>query len=236
MFGYPVGEAIGSPAERFLHVFSIGIFVLIYLLLLWRVVRFSQRMRTVGGLIYWMAVAWLLYCAVGSPWFWPWYLVTFFGLYALLEAGEIGETEGRGDDGEAVKEARAMSVIVGTIQAISLHGDDGEAVKEARAMASIAPTLATSWKGKLHEGRGDARHRPGQDVFRRPWMARLLSFSMLSLYCFITWGPAHSFVPGVPGFLWTYLGGAWAWLLPLAGLALITRIASAGRFLNHFLT
>jgi hypothetical protein len=33
-----------------------------------------------------MALIWLLYCIIGSPWFWPWYLVTFFGLYALLEA------------------------------------------------------------------------------------------------------------------------------------------------------
>ena len=179
MFGYPLGEPIGSPAERFFHVLSIGIFVLIYLFMLWRMVRFGRRMRTLDGLIYWMAVAWLLYCAVGSPWFWPWYLVTFFGLYALVESGK---SEGRGETSE-------------------------------------------------REGKS-----PGKHMFRTPWTVRLLSFSMLGLYCFITWGPAHSFVPGVPGFLWTYLSGVWAWMLPLAGLALFTRIASLRRFLNHFLS
>ena len=33
-----------------------------------------------------MALVWILYCAIGSPWFYPWYLVTFFGLFALIEA------------------------------------------------------------------------------------------------------------------------------------------------------
>jgi hypothetical protein len=33
-----------------------------------------------------MAIAWLLYCVIGSPWFWPWYTITVFGLLALIEA------------------------------------------------------------------------------------------------------------------------------------------------------
>ncbi|HEV2581195.1 MAG TPA: hypothetical protein VGT44_10125 [Ktedonobacteraceae bacterium] len=165
--GYPLGLSSGSPAERFLHTFSMGIFVMIYLVMLWRMVRASHKMRTLNGLIYWMAVAWLLYCAIGSPWFWPWYLVTFFGLYALLEASsEVGEQDSQQDEKK--------------------------------------PQFPWSFP-----------------LFRTPWTARLLSFTMLSLYCFITWGPAHTFVPGLPGFLWGYLSGAWAWLLPLVGVALL---------------
>ncbi len=33
-----------------------------------------------------MTLIWFLYCALGAPWMWPWYLVTFFGLFALIEA------------------------------------------------------------------------------------------------------------------------------------------------------
>ncbi|WP_146747156.1 hypothetical protein [Thermogemmatispora tikiterensis] len=77
---------IGSPGERLTHTLSMGIFALCYFWLCWRALRHSWRIRTPGGLIQWLALVWLLYCAIGTPWFWPWYLVTFFGLYALLEA------------------------------------------------------------------------------------------------------------------------------------------------------
>ncbi len=85
-FGYSIVAPIGSPAERMLHTLSLGIFVIVYLLLCWRVIRKPERMSTSQGLIRWMAATWLAYCALGSPWFWPWYLVTFFGLFALIEA------------------------------------------------------------------------------------------------------------------------------------------------------
>ena len=52
-------------------------------------------------------------------------------------------------------------------------------------------------------------------------MVRLLAFSMLSLYCFIAWGPRYSFVPGLPGFLWSYFGGLWVWVVPLLGAVLV---------------
>ena len=35
---------------------------------------------------------WLLYCAIGTPWFWPWYTVTFFGLFALVASVEVDST------------------------------------------------------------------------------------------------------------------------------------------------
>ncbi len=167
LFGFPTGAPIGSPAERFLHTFSMGVFAIIYVFMLWRMIHNPQRMRTLYGLLSWMVVTWLLYCAIGSPWFWPWYLVTFFGLFALLE------------------------------------GVDGEAQQVPTREKMLFP-----WTFSL---------------LRTPWTARLLAFSMLSLYCFITWGPLHSFIPGLPEFQWSYLGGLWAWLLPLAGSAYMAR-------------
>ncbi|WP_322480330.1 hypothetical protein [Thermogemmatispora sp.] len=77
---------IGSPGERLTHTLSMSLFGICYLWLCWRALRHSWRIRSVRGLIQWLALVWLLYCAIGTPWFWPWYLVTFFGLYALLEA------------------------------------------------------------------------------------------------------------------------------------------------------
>jgi hypothetical protein len=99
----------------------------------------------------------LLYCALGTPWSWPWYAVTFFGLYALLEAYQEGN---------------------------KVNSD-------------------VQWRYLR---------------LRLPLAVRLLSFSMLTLYCFYAWGPQHSFVPGLPGFEWAYLSGLWVWLLPLLAL------------------
>ncbi|HXZ03373.1 MAG TPA: hypothetical protein VEH81_00995 [Ktedonobacteraceae bacterium] len=83
--GFPLGETIGSPAERVTHSITLGIFLVIYVVLCYRIIRKPARISTLRGMIGWMAVTWLIYCAFGSPWFWPWYIVTFFGLYALIE-------------------------------------------------------------------------------------------------------------------------------------------------------
>src|SRR5258708_293206 len=184
-FGYLIGAPIGSPAERIVHTqclqhatndltdpigypaerivntLSLGIFVIIYMLLCWRVIRRPGRISNVQGLIRWMAVTWLVYCALGSPWFWPWYIVTFFGLYALIEASP----------------------------------GDGNALFDL------------------------VRWPAGTEAY----FVRLLSFSMLSLYCFLVWGPFHTPVPGLPGFELSYLGGLWAWVLPLIGVAILAK-------------
>jgi len=84
----------GFPAEVVLRIASEIAFVVAYLGMCWYALRtrFSKKTDTIHrratemGLIRWMAGAWLLYCLLGSPWFWPWYLVMFFGLFALLEA------------------------------------------------------------------------------------------------------------------------------------------------------
>jgi hypothetical protein len=59
-----------------------------------------------------------------------------------------------------------------------------------------------------------------QALLLHPSVMRMLALSMLTLYCFTTWGPLNSSVPGLPGFQWSYLSGFWTWLLPLTGLLL----------------
>jgi hypothetical protein len=97
LLGFPLGEPIGSPAEHVMHTLSLALFVLTYCIVCWRTIRGTQLggrplrsplqgIATVPGLVGWMALVWLLFCMIGSPWYWPWYVVTFFGLYAVLEA------------------------------------------------------------------------------------------------------------------------------------------------------
>lgn len=90
--GYPVGTFIGSPAEHITHTLTTVVFVLVYLALCGYVLRHRHIINTPRSLIRLLALVWLLYC-IGSPWFWPWYLVTFFGLYALLMATEQDVTQ-----------------------------------------------------------------------------------------------------------------------------------------------
>jgi hypothetical protein len=52
----------------------------------------------------------------------------------------------------------------------------------------------------------------------QPQVVRLFAFSMLTLYCFFSWGPQHTSIPGLPGFPISALAGFWAWLLPLLAL------------------
>ena len=167
LFGDLSGSPVGSPAEHFMHTFSTGIFVLLYLVMLWRMIRAPWKIGSLRGLVYWMAVAWIVYCAIGSPWFWPWYLATYFGLFALIEASD--EEKMRGEDKN--------------------------------------PRETFPWR---------------LWIMRTPWAARLFVISMLTLYCLIT-GPSRAFVQGLPGFQWSDFAGAWAWLLPLVGSALLMK-------------
>ncbi len=86
--GGPKPQEIGSPAEKIIHTICLVVFLLLYALLCLRTLSPRYGLQTPLRLIRWMVCAWLLYCAIGSPWFWPWYLVTFFGLFALLEAAD----------------------------------------------------------------------------------------------------------------------------------------------------
>jgi hypothetical protein len=166
--GFPVSsEPIGSPSEHFLHTLSLGLFVLIYAGLCWQMWRTPALLRTIYGLVRWMALTWLLYCAVGSPWFWPWYLIPFLGIYALIEASKPAQVY------------------------IEEKGISQSSKQSTRLFKRIQTLL-------LHR-----------------WTIRALTFSMFTLYCFITWGPQHSFVPFLPELQWSYLNGLWAWGIPL---------------------
>jgi hypothetical protein len=151
LLGAPLAVDIGSPAESFARGVSLLIFVGLYGLCCWQALRSRTGLQMPTDLIRWMAVVWLLYCAIGTPWFWPWYTAIFFALFALIEA-----------------------------------------------------TDAEKW-----------REQPLLGFIRLPLAVRLLSFSLLSLYCFYTWAPYFTMLPGLPGFRWAYLRGLWAWLLPL---------------------
>ncbi len=153
ILGDPIAEPIGSPAEHATHTLSLGIFLVIYLLLCYRIIRKPALISTLRGMIGWMAVTWLAYCALGSPWFWPWYVVTFFGLYALIETSTSYDNRG----------------------------------------------LVT-------------------------YFVRLLTFSLFIIYFLNSWAPIHSFVPGLPGFLWSYLNGLFVWIFPLAGAIILSRV------------
>ncbi len=78
---YHPAVVFASSIEKVTHNVSLLLFVGTYAWLLW---RGRARLRTPRELLCWMAIVWLFYCIFGSPWFWPWYAVTFLGLFALL--------------------------------------------------------------------------------------------------------------------------------------------------------
>jgi hypothetical protein len=84
--GYSPATVNGPPAEGVAHTVSIALFVLLYALLCWQAIVSKQSLKTLPSFVRWLALAWLLYCVCGTPWFWPWYTVMFFGLYALVDA------------------------------------------------------------------------------------------------------------------------------------------------------
>lgn len=75
-----------TPLYHVFHASALALFLILYVLHCWRAFRRPTTINTSWAMIRWMVVAWMLYCTVGSPWFWPWYTVTFFGLYALAQS------------------------------------------------------------------------------------------------------------------------------------------------------
>lgn len=154
LFGSPVLRATasaGSPIELLAHFVSMVLLVLGYGILLLRAMMTWRHKMLLPAFVRWMALVWLLYCLLGSPWFWPWYIVTFLGLYALIEASM-------------------------------------------------------------------AEHSFLTHRLNLPMAVRLLSFSMLSLYCFVSFAPAASVLAGLKHFTWGDLAGAWIWGIPLLAL------------------
>jgi hypothetical protein len=79
-------QLAGSHIENVLHAFSLALFVIAYAALFLQALLPGRGVKTIPDMIRWMVLAWLAYIVIGSPWFWPWYAITLFGLYALLEA------------------------------------------------------------------------------------------------------------------------------------------------------
>jgi len=84
--GFPRAADIGSPTEYVTHALSIAMFVVAYSVIFWKTLSVKHGLRTPTQLLRWMALVWFLYCIIGSPWSWPWYTITFFGLFALVES------------------------------------------------------------------------------------------------------------------------------------------------------
>ena len=82
----------GSPLEHLTHTSSYILFFVVYAALCLRALFAPNTIRTPSGFLRWLALVWLLYCLIGTPWFWPWYITTFFGLFALVEADGAKDT------------------------------------------------------------------------------------------------------------------------------------------------
>ncbi len=167
----PSTKIVGSPLEHLTHTTSYLIFLIVYVALCLRAFFVPKTINTPSGLLRWLALAWLLYCMLGTPWFWPWYITTFFGLFAVIEA-------------------------------------DG-AAKDV-------------WFG----------------ISRIPLTVRMLAFTMVSVYCFYTWGPHISVVRHLFHARFMYLRGLWLWLLPFMVLctSLFIKITQRKSFLARSIT
>lgn len=83
----PSGSSKESiPVEDVSHIVSTVLFLLVYVALCVRTLLVPRSINSISALVRWLALVWFSYCLLASPWFWPWYLTTFFGLFALIEA------------------------------------------------------------------------------------------------------------------------------------------------------
>ena len=147
-------QLAGSPIEDVLHVFSLFLFVIAYVVLFLSALLPGRGIKTIPDMIRWMMLVWLAYIIIGSPWFWPWYAITLFGLYALLEA--------------------------------------------------------ISTDKRLFLGFLDL-----------PLAVRMATFSMLTLYCWLSIAPVKTIVPHLTNFQWAYVRGLWIWLPPLLAVRFV---------------
>jgi len=70
-----------TSVEGVTRTLSILVFLGAYGWLCWKA---KNSLHTTAHLVCWMAIAWLLYCIFGAPWFWPWYIIPLLGLLALV--------------------------------------------------------------------------------------------------------------------------------------------------------
>ncbi|WP_376795077.1 hypothetical protein [Thermogemmatispora sp.] len=81
-----LNENTGSLPEIIAHSIASLLFIVAYGGLCLSALRRPASIRSFSALCGWMALAWLLFCFVGSTWFWPWYLVSWVGLSLLALA------------------------------------------------------------------------------------------------------------------------------------------------------
>jgi hypothetical protein len=74
-----------SLFEIYTHSISTIIFCVGYCVIIVRSLLLPHVIKSQPAFLSWLALIWLLFCVLGSPWFWPWYCVILFGLFALLE-------------------------------------------------------------------------------------------------------------------------------------------------------
>jgi len=74
--------------ETISHTASTLVFLVVYVALCVRALITSRSINTLPALVRWMTLVWFSYCLFGTPWFWPWYMITFFGLFALVEGSD----------------------------------------------------------------------------------------------------------------------------------------------------
>ncbi len=83
----PPGSSKQSvPVENISHLVGTVLFALVYVVLCVRALLVPRSINSISALVRWLALVWFSYCLLASPWFWPWYLTTFFGLFAIVEA------------------------------------------------------------------------------------------------------------------------------------------------------
>jgi hypothetical protein len=70
-------------AQLWFHNLSLGLFAFFCLALFALAVWGRQRIRTPGSLAAYWSQAWLAFCLIGAPWFWPWYAGVSVGITAL---------------------------------------------------------------------------------------------------------------------------------------------------------
>jgi hypothetical protein len=93
LLGYSPALALSAQAGTITRTLSLLMFAVAYGVLCWKTIANRDSLLTPLHLIRWMVLVWLLYCALGSPWFWPWYTVTFFGLLALIASVKVKNTQ-----------------------------------------------------------------------------------------------------------------------------------------------
>ncbi len=87
----PISAYSGSFPEIVAHAIASALFILAYLGLIIATLRHPAALRSLPALMHWMALSWLLFCLIGSTWYWPWYLISAVGVALLALASDCRE-------------------------------------------------------------------------------------------------------------------------------------------------